>query len=231
MSLAPQQIERIVREVLAEIQGQRSLSARASAAAGTSAQHAPSAGSSPLVLTASVISESVLQQAGAAGKSVAIPATAILTPSGRDYIRRNSVAIQAAAKNSASGHSGVFVIDQDSQAARAAAGSTGWAVEEVSGSADAAAKCRELLQTARVICTTAVPAVTACLLNRSAASRVAVVTRGENIEELIRVMNPQAVCLTTAGWSFSELLQLARQLQPTNSPPQSWRELSGGGPA
>ncbi len=229
MSIAPAQIETIVRQVLAELQFLRQQSADT---AGTVAHETTEAAIAVdrVQLTESVITESVLTGADTAGRTVMLTPGAIITPSGRDYIRRHGIRIDtspAAVGNT----SGTIITDATAPALQAAAASSGWRILRADSSVNAAVHCLPLISATRVICATQFPAVTACLLNRSPQHRVAVLTREDNIAELVREMNPQVVCLNPVGWAFSELLRLTKQLRPADVRPQSWSELFRENPA
>lgn len=230
MSIAPAQIETIVRQVLAELQVLRQTSAAATSGNGANTGSASSTASDRVQLTETVITETVLAGAGTAGRTVLLVPGAVITPSGRDYIRRHRVRIDATTA-AAGNNAGTIVADSPAPALQAAAASSGWKIVQAASSADAAVKCLPLLSAGRVICATQFPAVTACLLNRSPQHRVAVLTREDDIAELVREMNPHVVCLNTSGWAFSELLRLTKQLRLSDAQPQSWSELFREDPA
>jgi hypothetical protein len=71
--------------------------------------------------------------------------------------------------------------------------------------------------------------VVACLLNRSAEIRAAVITKATNLLTLTTVMSPHVVCLDASGWSFGDILKLLRSLAVVSHAPATWNELPAGG--
>jgi hypothetical protein len=175
-----------------------------------------------------VVSENVLIIANAAGRAISLAAGAVITPSGRDYIRKNGVrlASEVGGKTDTS-ISGTFIAIGDSTTSSAAS-AAGWKTLTAKTEFDAAALASEKLTSGMVTSFGGEPSIVACLLNRNPAVRAAVVTRTTNLATLISAMNPQVVCLDSMGWSFAELLRLLRGLTMSAAIPKQWEELAGG---
>lgn len=226
MNYTETQIEAITRRVLRELSsrgvGIASARPETSPAPSQSSEHVAVAG-----IDAKVITEDTLAAANAAGQTILVVAGAVITPSGHDYIRRNSVTISnhaPAAANQVS--SGVLVVSGNNTAATSAANTAKWNIISAGCDFDAAEKARgELSQP--VVCSVAEPSLTACLLNRNAEIRAAVITQTTDIGLLGTIMNPQVICLDSAGWSFAALLKLFRRLVTGNTTaPDAWKELA-----
>lgn len=256
MTIRPGLIDEIVRNVLSELRGGSSSGGAPTAVAGTSTYPAESARGAverpaglsgsvatgrgdvaaertavePLTLLQTVITEETLLQAGVTGCTIRVPARAVITPSGREYIRRHAIAIAdcgvSAGESSAVG---CVVIVDGSAAAVAAAESQGWSVQSVPDDVAAAERAASASGT-RCLCCCRQPARVACLLNRRPSIRAAVVDCGGDHNELFTVMQPNVVCLRgTDGWTVVTLRRLLKALAhvPSSVPP-AWNELSGG---
>ena len=175
-----------------------------------------------------VVSENVLITANAAGRAISLSPGAVITPSGRDYIRKNAVrmASDVGGKNNGA-VSGTFIVIGGSSTSSAAS-AAGWKTVTATTEFEAATLASEKLTTGLVTSFGGEPSVVACLLNRNPAVRCAVVTRTTNLMTLSSVMNPQVVCLDSTGWSFAELLRLLRGLTLSSMVPKHWKELTGG---
>ena len=175
-----------------------------------------------------VVSENVLITANAAGRAISLAAGAVITPSGRDYIRKNGVRLASdVAGKSGTPIAGTFIVIGDISNSSAAS-AAGWKSLTVKSDFDAAALASEKLTSGMVTSFGGEPSIVACLLNRNPAVRAAVVTRTTNLATLTSVMNPQVVCLDSTGWSFAELLRLLRGLSMYAAVPTQWKELAGG---
>lgn len=175
-----------------------------------------------------VISENVLITANAAGRAISLSPGAVITPSGRDYIRKNGVRMTSdVGGKTNSVVSGTVIVIGDSSTSSAAS-AAGWNTVTATSEFEAAALATEKLSTGLVTTFGGEPSVVACLLNRNPVVRAAVVTRTTNLMTLTTVMNPQIVCLDSMGWSFAELLRLLRGLTLTSMVPKHWKEITGG---
>lgn len=181
-----------------------------------------------LAIGSRVVSENVLITANAAGRAISLVADAVITPSGRDYIRKNGVRLASdVGGKSGTSISGTFIVIGDN-ANSSAASAAGWKTVTAKSEFDAAALASEKLSSGIVTSFGGEPSIVACLLNRNPAVRAAVVTRSTNQATLTSVMNPQVVCLDSTGWSFAELLRLLRRLSMSAAVPTQWKELAGG---
>ena len=227
------QIEAITASVLREL-ASRGVAVGANPRSGT--RHSsvsavsPKSGDSGYVIADKVVTEDALVAAGAAGQTVSLPVGAIITPSGHDYIRRHGVTVtsgisQSVAAKSASGLL-IAIGNRRGDSAVPAASSAKWQVVKAGCEFDAAGKATKQNQSP-IVCSGGEASVTACLVNRNANIRAAVITQNTDIKLLSSVMNPQVLCLDSSGWSFAALLRLFRQLSVSNSAaPAGWKEVT-----
>ena len=228
MQFSNQQIEAITASVLRELASRGVAVAASSSANGKPQASASQVVASGLSLGDKVVTEDALVAIGAAGQTVSLPMGAIITPSGHDYIRRNGVTVNNGIRTSATAESasGLLIMIGNSTTAVSAASTAKWQVVEAGCEFDAAGTATQKQQS-RIVCTGGEPSVTACLVNRSADIRAAVVTQNTDIKLLTTVMNPQVLCLDSSGWSFAALLRLFRTLTNVSSTaPAGWKELS-----
>ncbi|MEO2030208.1 MAG: hypothetical protein ABGZ23_30450 [Fuerstiella sp.] len=222
MTFSSQQIEAITRSVLRELQS-RGVAVAAARSTGGDNSVTPVA-----VLQQKVITEDTLAAADAAGRSLSIPVGAIITPSGHDYIRRNAVTISSGVP-SESGANGVLISVGSCSAASSAAAAANWTVDSADCEFDAAAAANSVANRQPVVCCGRQPSIIACVVNRNSSFRAAVVAQNTDIGLLVSAMNPQVICLDSAGWTFSELRRLFRQMSATgNGAPAGWNEITGG---
>lgn len=229
MKLTAEHVEEIVRSVLRELQPAPA-AVPASPAVAAAASKSVVVTDGVITVNSLVVSEAVLSAAGVAGGTVSLLRGAVLTPSGRDYLRRHAVRVAsqlsgAAAKVS----SGLVIQSQRSAVVESAAGTAGWAIETVSGEDAAIGRVLQLQGVQPVVCVSADPAVVACLLNRRADVRAAAVTGASDLQRLAERLRPTVLCLDGAGWSWTQLLRLLRMLSSAvRSAPVGWRELEQG---
>jgi len=219
-------IEQVVENVIREL-GSRP-------ASGDSAQPAASvAATEDAVITSRVITEDVLLAGGVGCGTIVIPAGAVITPSGREFIRRHSITIARAADpaNAAAGcqaGGGLVVMGTRSSGLATAASASGWDTAQAdcaAGLAEQAAASAACGRRAVTCCHH--PSVTACLINRCEARRAAVLTPQFCLTRLLRHMNPDVVCISPEGWSFSKYVTLLKQLGSGDlTAPDGWKELS-----
>lgn len=224
MHLSSETIDQIVRNVMRDMQSRKP----ATSFAVPVTRQLTDDLTSVVRIDSKVITEEVLVKANAAGRAVALSPAAVMTPSARDFIRRNAVRLASRVHGSAAATSRLVIgIGADSMAV-SAAGAAGWRSLMTATEIEAATIAAQHEFPGIVICG-GEPSVVACLLNRNPEMRAAVITRSTDLVTLTTVMNPQVVCLESSGWSFGELLRLLRSLATSTAAPASWNELSAGG--
>lgn len=182
-----------------------------------------------LLLNERVITEAVLESAGAAGRTVCLPGNAIITPSGHDYIRRNAVKVSGAATGDAPAVDSLLISIGNCAVAKAAAASAHWPYVVAGCEVDAARKAVTGLGSGAVVCCGGEPSVIACLINRDSSRRAAVVGIQTDLDRLCRAMNPGVICVESSGMSFGRLQNLLRRCSQRNADlPAGWKELTGG---
>jgi len=229
MKLTAEHVEEIVRSVLRELQpAPAAVSAPPAVAAATSKSVVVADG--VITVNSLVVSEAVLSVAGVAGGTVSLLRGAVLTPSGRDYLRRHAVKVASQLSGTAAKvSSGLVIQSQRSAVVESAAGTAGWGIETVSGEDAAIGRVLQLQGIQPVVCVSADPAVVACLLNRRVDVRAAAVTGASDLQRLAERLRPTVLCLDGAGWSWTHLLRLLRMLSSAvRSAPVGWRELEQG---
>ena len=227
MTIDAAYIDQIVQNVMREMKSRVTVPAAVSAPVTTS--HAkPVTATEPstaLTIAAKVVSEDILVAARAAGKTIVLQAGAIITPSGKDYIRKNGVTVAGSALNKpATVSTGSFIVVGNNATCQSAASATGWKTLAVSNELDAALAASQTLKNGITVTCGGEPSIVACLLNRNADVRAAVITKATNLLMLTTVMSPQVVCLDSSGWSFGDILKLLRSLSAANRP-QGWKEI------
>lgn len=227
MTIDAAYIDQIVQNVMREMKSRVTVPAAVSAPVTTS--HAkPVTATEPstaLTIAAKVVSEDILVAARAAGKTIVLQAGAIITPSGKDYIRKNGVTVTGSALNKpATVSTGSFIVVGNNATCQSAASATGWKTLAVSNELDAALAASQTLKNGITVTCGGEPSIVACLLNRNADVRAAVITKATNLLVLTTVMSPQVVCLDSSGWSFGDILKLLRSLSAANRP-QGWKEI------
>lgn len=220
MTISAEYIDQIVQNVMREMQ------TRVSPIDVAAPVHTkPVATPEPVSIVSRVVSENVLLAANAAGRAITLVPGAVITPSGRDYIRRNGVRLASnVGQANAVSSGGTFISIGDITTSSAAA-AAGWKLFTAQTEFSAATLAIEKMATGMVTSFGGEPSVVACLLNRNPAVRAAVVTRTTNLAALTGVMNPQVVCLDSTGWSFAELLRLLRGLSMSSVIPKQWKEI------
>lgn len=223
MTISPEFIDQIVKNVMREMQS----SVPMTNAAGPMVT-SQTATVETLQIGSRVVSENVLIGANAAGRAISLAPGTVITPSGRDYIRKNGVrlASEVGGKSGAS-TGGTFITIGDTTTSSAAS-AAGWETLTAQTEFDAAVLASEKLSTGMVTSFGGEPSIVACLLNRNPAVRAAVVTRTTNLVALTNAMNPHVVCLDSTAWSFAELLRLLRGLSMAAVISKHWKELAGG---
>lgn len=219
MTYTTEFIDEVVRNVMRELNGSSSDATPAPLAVATSA----------VAIPGSVITEEILCEHQAAGGIVQLAAGAVITPSGRDYIRRHGITVTkggADAPASTTSTSGQVIAVGRAPSLLTAASTAGWNVTPACGNFDAANQVAQSDASIRSVCCSGQPSVIACLLNRNTTRRVAVIDPSICLTELTQEMNPDTVCLSPTGWSFADLLKLLRHLNHHESgAPGNWKEL------
>lgn len=182
---------------------------------------------SSVELSQRVITEDVLAGQIAPGATVVVPTGAVLTPSGRDYIRRHRIVISSVPSVAVSGSfGGLVLVVGGMKSMSSAAKSAGWAIDSAAGNFDAANLIAQKDTEQRTVCCSDQPSVIACLVNRNTQRRAAVVTSETCLSGLLNDMNPDTVCLSVKGWSFMELLRMLKKLSGNGGAlPAGWKEL------
>lgn len=220
-------IDQIVQNVMREMKSRVTVPAVVSAPTASS-QSKPvtvTEATTALTIAAKVISEDILLAAQAAGRTIVLQAGAIITPSGKDYIRKNGVTVAGSALNKpATVSTGSFIVVGNNATCQSAASTAGWKTLAVSNEHDAALAASQSLKNGIIVTCGGEPSIVACLLNRNPDVRAAVITKATNLITLTTVMSPQVVCLDSSGWSFGDVLKLLRSLSAANRP-QGWKEI------
>lgn len=253
MALSADRVEEIVRQVLQELQAGRTARPATAAAPAVAISHPASAGSqvsaasgTPAVLSAPddgvlrisdrAVTEAVLEAAGAAGRTISLVRGAVLTPSGRDYLRRHKVRLAgpllmpspAAAAASPAATPGLLIVCGRESTARSAATVRNWTIREVVDEFAATRAALEVLPKRRVVCVGCEPNIVACVLNRNPDMRAAVLEQATGMERLLDRLQPHVVCLQTSGWSLLPLTRLLERLQRPIQQPAGWLEVQTG---
>lgn len=232
MKLTAEHVEEIVRSVLRELQ-----SVPASSSASTSPTVVSASVSDDVIrLNSLVVSEAVLSAAGASGRTVSLLRGAVLTPSGRDYLRRHGVRVASQLAEGVAGGaaavrvaSGLVIQTQRSALVESAAGSAGWVVETVSGESAAVDRILQLHGGQPLVYVGSDPAVSACVLNRRMDVRAAVVTGSSDLQRLVERMRPTVLCMEGAGWNWTQLVRALRTMSAAvRAVPSDWREVQQG---
>jgi len=220
MTFSNELIDEVVRNVMRELKLSPTPAAVPSTVIHTAA--------SSVELSQRVITEDVLAGQIASGGTVVVPKGAVLTPSGRDYIRRHRIVISSASPAEANELSGGLVlVVGDIKSMSAAAKSVGWLIDSASGNFNAANLVAQRAADQRTVCCSDQPSVIACLINRNTRRRAAVVTSQTCLSRLLNEMNPDTVCLSANSWSFTELQRMLRKLSGNESArPTDWKELA-----
>jgi hypothetical protein len=228
MTIDATYIDQIVQNVMREMRSRTTVAAASAPVA--NANLAVTSNSTSLQIAARVVSEDILVAAKAAGRSIALQPGAIVTPSGRDFIRKHNVTITGSspAKTSVA-TTGSFIAVGAIPTCQSAASAAGWKVIAAGSEFEAAEVARKTLTAGLVVSCGGEPSVVACLLNRSAEVRAAVITKATNLLTLTTVMSPHVVCLDASGWSFGDILKLLRSLAVVSHAPATWNELPAGG--
>ena len=225
MTISAEYIDQIVQNVMREMQT-RTTSNAAVALRNAIVEKSPT--DRTITINNRVVSENVLQTANAAGRTISLQPGTVITPSGRDFIRKNGVRLTIAVGGNGDAAIGGTFITVGGGTTSSAATAAGWKTLTAPSENVAATLASETLATGVVASFGGEPSVVACLLNRDSAVRAAVVTRNTDMFKLASVMNPQVVFAVATGASFGVLLRLLRGLTLSSVAPKQWNELTGG---
>jgi hypothetical protein len=219
MTITVEFIDQIVRTVLREMQS-RTVSSQSAPNSTEHAQQSADGSAELLRIHEPVVTEAVLVHAGAADRAISLIPGAVLTPSGRDYVRKNNIRLSSSVSRASRSVSpstkhvaevqGLLIALPGSAIAVSSAAAAGWGSITVQNDSEAAAKAAELARVRSVVCFGGEASLVACLLNRNAAIRAAVIESSTDLTSLNQVMAPNVLCLNSLGWSFGSLLRLMR---------------------
>ncbi len=224
MTISVEFIDQIVQNVMREMQTRVPMTAAHAPVVSRTTTDVIPAATSALQIAAKVISEDTLIAAQAAGRTISLQPGAIVTPSGRDFIRKNNVRLTSLVGGKNSAASGTFIVVGSNAGAIPAATTAGWATTAAATEVAAASAALEYMSKGHVTCFGGEPSIVACLLNRNQSVRAAVITKATNLLTLTTVMSPQVLCMDSSGWSFGDILKLLRSLSAANQP-KGWREI------
>lgn len=242
MALSADRVEEIVRQVLQELQAGRTARPAAPAAPAVAISQPTAAGvrlpapdDGVLRISDRAVTEAVLESAGAAGRTISLVRGAVLTPSGRDYLRRHKVRLAGPVMMSSPATAaspavtpGLLIVCGRESTARSAATVRNWTIREVSDEFAAARAALEVLPKRRVVCAGCEPNIVACVLNRNADVRAVVLQQATGMDQLLDRLQPHVVCLQTSGWSLLPLTRLLERLQRPIQQPTGWFEVQTG---
>lgn len=234
-------IERMVREVLSEVQRPalvppsetpRPKTLLTVPTAPVRSVDTPAA----VVLRERVITADVLNAQVPPGSKVIIGPKSIVTPSAQDYLRQNRIIVERGETTTTGGNvSGVrwkilmsSVTDQTARAVDVICGQRSQLNREISGSAvEAATSAISAItraEVAGVMVLTGHPQVVACRANRNAAIRAAVVTDLAGWHQTQTQLKPNVVCISPRERGFMELQNLINKVLSAPAPevPEGW---------
>lgn len=242
-------IERMVREVLDQVQ--RPDHVRPQSASSTStllkvprpATNAPPLAVAPVpaptaavVIRERIVTADVLKEQAKPGSKVVIAKQAILTPAAQDYVRTFRVALERS-DTSPAGNSVATVqwkillssvAEHTARAIDVVCQQRSNVQREVSGTAleaaSAAVSAITRAEVAGVIVVTAAPQLVACRANRNIAIRAAIVTDLASWQQVQPQLRPNVVCISPQGRSFMELQNVISRVLTSPAPeiPADW---------
>lgn len=234
MTFTTQQVESITQRVIQQLRGRgiaigvspASQPARREAQGKTAAvkTSGPASEADVIDIRSKIITEDVLIDAQVAGRLVRFPEGALVTPSGRDYLRLKGVRIADGGSVVAEQLRGVAILSETSVTLLSALKTAGWSAVTATSDFQAATKAAQDCNTAMLL-SARQPSVAACLLNRNKAFRAAVVSTSTDWTKLQTVMNPNLICLNPKGWSIAGLVSLLKQLSENPQQPAMWQEI------
>lgn len=189
------------------------------------------AANAAIIIRADIVTEDVLLAANVAGKVIAVASSTIITPSGRDFIRRNRITVSTGSLMGQAPMSGIAIVSADSVTLQAALKSSGWSVVKATTDFHAATEAARDANS-MLLCSVQLPSAAACLLNRSSVFRAAVIHPSDDLASLTTHMAPNVICLNPKGWSIAGLMSLLKEVSTKPSQPLRWKEVhdtSAGG--
>jgi hypothetical protein len=228
-SLDQRQLEQIVVSVITRL-----MTPTASPRAEPTAATVPR--SSPPFIADRVITQELLVARVTDGKSVRVSSRAILTPSARDFLRIHGIECVRDSTNDATSPTAirtpwVALVSKTTSTVTSAVGSlreNGGNVEQrlVGTSVEAAQQAIGILcrgDAVGVVVFTDEPEATACLANRNATVRAAVVTSVPQATSIQRRLGVNLAAINPVGQSFFELRNLLRVVTSGNpTAPPTW---------
>lgn len=182
-----------------------------------------------------VVTEHLLSQLKAEGRLISLTSAAVITPSGRDYIRKNNVRISSGiglgtttpttqGNPQAIRTTGRLIQIGAATAPATAAAIAGWCQVSAASESEALRTLATRNPSQVQLCCGGEPSVLACLLNRDRQVRAAVVSRTTDLKRLSETMSPHVYCVDGSGWSVVDFVQLMKSLRPANAAPSGWTE-------
>lgn len=181
-------------------------------------------GSTGTLVSETVITREVLEQAVIASGTIRVAPRAILTPSARDFIRARGVAVvREAARSTGSKQKKWQVLSAvggaEAAAALAEARSSGAAAAPLAGSVEEAVTqavsslCRA--ETEGIVALTGEPEKFACLANRNDRIRATVVCDEGSVSRLVASFQPNLLVVNPTGKSSFEMKRLLKAILAT----------------
>ena len=233
-------VDQIVSEVLARLGG--STPARAAAGGSSAPPAAAVRPSGPLVLDEPVVTAETLEQRLNGHAQVTVGRRTVLTPSARDVLRARGIEWSrgdgnASAASGAATGAWIAIVSRMTPVVERLVAEMG------AGSGTAAAWRSELTGTAEEAATRAVnavcrgeaggavvfsdrPEMTACLANRNASVRAAVVVDASGVAAAVRNIGANVLCVAPDGRSYFELRNILRAFTAAGPlrAPAGWSE-------
>jgi hypothetical protein len=226
--IEPTLIDQIVVEVLSQLR-QRINSARDSSSTKGVSSPAPTLSLTPIELLDAVITEETLKQRADAGGSIRVLATAILTPSARDYINTHQIALHRHERNEHAGASsslkpGTIIAAYLPEVARSLIAVlnkpswSSWAVEMESGVEQVVDRARSVIcrgEFQQALVFVKQPHKVACLVNRNSNCRAAVVNSGAEVRRARTEFAANVICVNLQQPTFMGLREIVRTCAET----------------
>lgn len=242
-------IERMVREVLDQVQHPDNFRTPAASSTGklltvpsatTNVTPTPAVPVNvpvaAVVIRERIVTADVLKEQAKPGSKVVIAKQAILTPAAQDYVRAFRVALERS-DTSPAGNSVATVqwkillssvAEHTARAIDVVCQQRSNVQRELSGTAleaaSAAVSAITRAEVAGVIVVTAAPQLVACRANRNIAIRAAIVTDLASWQQVQPQLRPNVVCISPQGRSFMELQNVVSRVLTSPAPeiPADW---------
>ncbi|MBD3674753.1 MAG: hypothetical protein HUJ26_14630 [Planctomycetaceae bacterium] len=228
MNIDAQAIDDIVAGVLSQL-GMTSTVARAPRSSTTIQK--PQSGQQPLRLSEIVITEELLSEKAVSAESLLIIQGAVITPSGRDWLRKHDVTWKRVNEAVTSAEKALWrlIVATPSEAIDKLNDEVtrwGWSVDCVSGSEEAAVCGVTSLneQTEGVVILTAEPERVACRANRHSHVRAASVAQVADITRVKQQLGVNLIAVCPGDRGFFELRNMMKTLAAGGPPqaPENW---------